>query len=431
MIGDRITLDVENIAHGGFCIARHEGRVVFLRHAIPGEKVVAVVTEDEPGKKFFRADAVEVLEPSSERVEPPCPHAGPNKCGGCDFQHISLAHQRALKADIVKEQMQRLAGLDVELEVEPAYEGETGLGWRTRVQFAVADDGHAGLRKHRSRDVMHIDRCHIAHDLVDEVGAHRKTYEGLQAVEVIASVGTEDRAIILTPKDFTKNKHGVVPDPVAPPMDVSTAVLASDGHKSLPTVRGLQGRPGVRELAVDREWRVSGSGFWQVHPRSAETLSKAVIDGLEPKAGEYAIDLYCGVGLFAGAIAPILGPGGRITAVEADVDAAKDAIFNLRDVEGQVRVETGRVELVLLKTGIRQCDLVVLDPPRSGAGPKVSEWIASLRPRRIAYVACDPSSLARDLVTFDANGYTLTSLRAFDLFPMTQHVECVAFLEHQ
>lgn len=424
MIGDRLTLDIEGVAHGGFCIARHLGRVVFVRHALPGESVVAVVTEDIEGRSFVRADAVEILTASPHRVEAPCEYSKPGHCGGCDFQHAGLDYQRQLKADVVVEQMKRVAGLDVAVVVEAAEGDSTGLGWRTRVQFAVDDKGRCGLRKHRSREVETISHCAIAHPLVNEVGAHRRTYEELQAIEVIASVATQDRAIIVTAKPG-------ITEPRVPPMDVPTAILASDGHKSLPTVRALQGRPGVREEAVGRTWRVSGSGFWQVHPSSAETLCAAVIEGLEPRAGEYAIDLYCGVGLFAGAIAGLLGPGGRITAVEADIDAAKDAEFNLRDVEGQVRVETGRVEHVLLKTGIRQADLVVLDPPRSGAGTKVTEWIASLRPRRIAYVACDPSSLARDLRTFDANGYRLAKLRAFDLFPMTHHVECVAILEPQ
>jgi tRNA/tmRNA/rRNA uracil-C5-methylase (TrmA/RlmC/RlmD family) len=416
----QLRLEVESVAHGGFCIARHEGRVVFVRHALPGEVVLAEVTEDIPGKSFMRADAVEIVEPSPHRVEPPCRYAGPGKCGGCDFQHATLAHQREMKAAVVREQLERLAGLSVDVTVEAV--DEDGLDWRTRVEYAVGDDGRAGLRKSRSRDVIAIDECLIAHPLVEEVGAHRRSYDDLLSVEVIASVGTEDRAVVVTPKPR-------VTDPSIPSFDVPTAVLASDGHKSLPTVRALQGRPGVREEAVERTWRVSGSGFWQVHPRAAETLSAAVLDALQPRLGEYAIDLYCGVGLFAGAIAPHLGPGGRITAIEADTGAAEDARFNLRDVEGQVRVETGRVEKVLLTSGIRACDLVVLDPPRSGAGRPVTEWICSLRPRAMVYVACDPSSLARDLRFADANGYKLTSLRAFDLFPMTQHVECVAVLE--
>lgn len=427
MKGERLTLDIEQVAHGGICVARHEGRVVFVRHALPGERVVAEVTDDVDGRSFMRADAVEIVTASPDRVEPPCHHAHPGGCGGCDWQHASLPSQRELKRSVVREQLKRFAGLDVDVQVEPVPNTaglDTGLDWRTRVQFAVDAQGRAGLRRHRSREIEPLEACPIAHPAVDEVGATRRTYEGIDAIEVIAAPTSGDRAIVVTARGHNR-------DPRVPPMDVSTAVLLSDGKRGIPTVVALQGRPGVREEAVGRTWRVSGSGFWQVHPGAADLLASAVLEALEPKPGEYAIDLYCGVGLFAGAIADVLGPGGRVTAVEADPAAAEDAAFNLRDVTGQVRVETGRVEHVLLTSGIRQADLVVLDPPRSGAGKDVTTWICSLRPRRIAYVACDPTALARDLVTAAANGYVLTKLRAFDLFPMTHHVECVATLEPQ
>ena len=398
--------------------------MVFVRHALPGEQVIAEVTDDTDGKSFMRADAVEILRASPDRVEPPCPYAHPGGCGGCDWQHASVPSQRDLKADVVREQLKRFAGIDVDVNIEAVPGSTDGLGWRTRVQLAIDAQGRAGFRKSRSREIEPVEGCLIAHPMVDEVGATRRTYVELDAIEVIAAVESGDRVVIVTPR-------GRATVPRVPPMDVPTAVLRSDGKRGTPKVVAMQGRPGVREYAVGRTWRVSGSGFWQVHPGAADLLAEAVLEALDPHPDELAIDLYCGVGLFAGAIADRLGPGGRVTAVEADTDAAEDARFNLRDVTGQVVVETGRVEHVLLTSGIRQADLVVLDPPRSGAGKDVTNWICSLRPRRIAYVACDPTSLARDLVTAAANGYQLTNLRAFDLFPMTHHVECVATLEPQ
>lgn len=414
LIGTELELEVGAVGTGGLCIARHDGRVAFVRHALPGERVRALVTDGALGAPL-RADAVEVLRASPDRVEPPCPYAGPGRCGGCDWQHASLSAQRRLKAAVVREQLARLAGLVVDLPtVEEAPGTPDGLGWRTRVQFHVTGAGRTGFHRHRSHDVLPVERCLIASPRVEELGVEGLRWQGASAVEVVAS--TLDRALVVTPG------HG---DVVVPTLPAGTSVLQGRRTGGVETLRG---RPGVREEAVGRTWRISGSGFWQVHPAAADLLAAAVLAALEPRTGESALDLYCGVGLFAGALAPRLGAGGRVTAVESDVAAAQDARHNLADLSA-AEVLTGKVEDVLLTTGLRRADLVVLDPPRSGAGPDVTRWICSLSPRRIAYVSCDPASLGRDLRTAGEHGYRLTKLRAFDLFPMTQHVECLALLE--
>ena len=377
------------MAHGGHCVARHEGRVVFVRHTLPGETVRAVVTDGAEGSSFWRADAVEVLAPSPDRVPPPCPWSGPGRCGGCDWQHVSVSAQRALKAEVVREQLSHLAHLDVAVDVEPVPGDVDGLGWRTRVTWAVAEDGSAGLRRHRSHEVVPVDSCRIAHPLVDGAGVTRRTWPGAGSVEVSASVATGDRLV-------------------------------------LPDGRG----DGVlTEVVGDRAFRVTGGGFWQVHPGAAGTLLAAVTDGLRPQPGDTALDLYGGVGLFAARLAEVVGPTGRVTLVESDRVAVADARHNLAEFP-TVRVERGRVDHVLRRLRTGRADLVVLDPPRSGAGRAVVDLVArQVRPRRVAYVACDPAALARDLTWFAERGYRLTGLRAFDIFPMTHHVECVAVLE--
>jgi len=393
------------------------GQVVFVRHALPGERVRAVVTEGTAGSRYLRADAMEVLVPSPDRVRPPCPYAGPGRCGGCDWQHASRAGQRALKADVVREQLRRLAGLDRPVEVEELPGAADGLGWRTRVTFAVRADGVVGLRRARSHEVQPVDRCLIAHESVTAVGVERRRWPGATAVEVIAAVGTGDRAVVVTPVDPAA-------EPVAPPLDAPAALLRADGHGRTTPVHG---RPGVRERAAGRTWRVSGSGFWQVHPVAADTLVAAVLSALQPRPGERALDLYAGVGLFAGALAPRLDPGGGVVAVEADPAAAADAAYNLRDLRS-VEVRAGSVRSVLRRLPVRSVDLIVLDPPRTGAGSALCRQLAALRPRAVAYVACDPAALARDVSALATAGYSLAELRAFDLFPMTAHVECVALL---
>ena len=412
---ERATLEltVDRVAHGGWCVARHEGRVVFVRHALPGERVIAEITEETT--RFLRADAVEILDPSPDRVVPPCPYAGPGRCGGCDWQHATLDAQRGLKAAVVAEQLKRLAGIDREIVVEEVPGAKDGLGWRTRVQFAARPGGQLGFRKHRSHDIEVVDACLIAHPEVEAVGAEVHEWPGAAVVEVIAS-SAGDRAVVVAPRP---RRSVAVPDLEAP-----SSILLDQGKGHTVPRRGS----GVlREQVGDRAFRVAGSGFWQVHPGAAETLLDAVLAYATPEPGEWALDLYCGVGLFAAGLAEAVGPEGAVFGLESEAQAVRDAQANLRDLP-QARVERGRVEEALDRFQIERADLVVVDPPRSGLGREVVDRVASLEAPRIVYVSCDPATLARDLAWFGERGYELADLRAFDAFPMTHHVECVALL---
>jgi tRNA/tmRNA/rRNA uracil-C5-methylase (TrmA/RlmC/RlmD family) len=384
-VGRELLVDVGAIAHGGHCVARHEGRVVFVRHAIPDERVRVVVTEGGESSRFVRADAVEVLSSSPDRVAPPCPHAGPGRCGGCDFQHIGLQRQRDLLGRVVSEQLARLAQLERPVVVEPVAGDEQGLGWRTRVRFRSAPTGVPGLRRHRSHQVEPIERCLIAHPLLPDV---RQALEG----------GAES----------------------------AEAVVTSGGEQVV--VTDIRDAPTVFERAAGRTFAVHAGGFWQVHPGAADALAAAVIDGLRPQPGDRCWDLYAGVGLFSAVLAGSVGEQGAVVAVESHRRAVAHGRENLGDL-AQVRWVAERVErFVRRRIAQGRLDLVVLDPPRSGAGRVVVSATARQRPRAIAYVACDPASLARDLAILADAGYEIASLRAFDIFPMTHHVECVAIL---
>ncbi|GGV94381.1 putative RNA methyltransferase [Streptomyces narbonensis] len=428
LVGEEYEVEVGPVAHGGHCIARTEaGRVLFVRHALPGEKVVARVTEGEETSRFLRADAITILEPSKDRVEAPCPFAGPGKCGGCDWQHAKPGAQRRLKGEVIAEQLLRLAGLTPEEAgwdgtVMPAEGDKLPPGevpqWRTRVQYAIDAEGHAGLRKHRSHEVEIIDHCMIAAPGVSELGIEKRTWEGMASVEAIAASGSNDRQVILTPKP-----GGRLP---LVELDKPVAVLRVDENDG--GVHRVHGRGFVRERADERTHRVGSGGFWQVHPQAAQTLMLAVMQGLTPRKGDTALDLYCGVGLFAGAIADRVGERGAVLGIESGKRAVEDARHNLAGFP-RVRIEQGKVESVLPRTGITDVDLIVLDPPRAGAGKQTVTHLAGLGARRIAYVACDPAALARDISYFAERGYKVRTLRAFDLFPMTHHVECVAILE--
>jgi tRNA/tmRNA/rRNA uracil-C5-methylase (TrmA/RlmC/RlmD family) len=380
IVGTLLELEVGPVAHGGHCVARYEGQVVFVRHALPGELVHARVTEQTT--KYLRADAVQVLTPSPHRIEPPCPFAGPGRCGGCDFQHANIVEQRRLKATVVSDTLRRIGGIERNIVMESP--GDDGLGWRTRMRYSVVG-GKPGMYAHRSHDLIQIDKCLIAHPGTPDV-LHEQWPEASSVKAVVSSEG-------------------------------KTAVMTDDKSG---------GR--VVEVVRNRRFRVEANGFWQAHPAAPETLVDAVLAGLVPQEGETALDLYSGVGLFAAFLAQA---GCAVLAIEGSKDAVKNARRNLHDLPG-VTLEAGDVAKVLNNAagqGLESVDLVVLDPPRTGAGKDVVRRIAALSPRKIAYVACDPAALARDLKTFGELGYGVSSLRAFDLFGMTHHIECVAVLE--
>ncbi|MBO4163977.1 class I SAM-dependent RNA methyltransferase [Micromonospora sp. MMS20-R2-23] len=410
---ERVELTVDAVAPGGHCVARVDGQVVFVRHALPGERVIAEVTELHRG--FARADAVEIVAAAPERVTPPCPYARPGGCGGCDLQHVAPAAQLGWKTAVVREQLTRLGGLtDAEIDglrvtVEPLPGGP--LGWRSRVRYAVDAAGRAGLLKHRSHEVVPIDRCLIAHPAIQELPLLGRPWPTAESVEVVASTGGDVVVTALTDG---------VPTLVDLPGQPATTVDVPGGPAA-----EVDGPATVREVAAGRNWTLPAGGFWQVHPAAADTLVDAVLDLLAPQPGESAWDLYGGAGLFAGALAARVGPDARVTVVESAAEGVAAARRNLADLS-RVEVVAARVETALARRRITgPVDLVVLDPPRTGAGAAVVRDMIAADPRAIAYVACDPAAFARDVRTFTRAGWRLAALRGYDLFPMTQHVELV------
>lgn len=377
-IGDRVDVDITAIAHGGHCIARHEGRVIFVRHAIPGERVTVEITDVT--KSFARGNCISVIESSPHRVNAPCVYAHPQGCGGCDFQHVEIAHQRALKAAIITEQFQRLAKMKIEVTVE---EVKPTTHWRNRMEFTVSENSKLGLFASRSSRVIEIDKCLIANEKIDILAINqRKLPRGKRVDVAITSAGQQEVVI--------------------------------EGRENFSL---------IKETVGEYEFTLNPISFWQSHVSAPSLLSEVVRDFANVKAGDHIFDLYGGVGLFAAALLPEIGPGGRVTMVESDDSAITDAKRNFANEE-RVEVVHGRVEKALKK--YVAANVVILDPPRSGAGVAVIESVVALRPRSIVYVSCDPASLARDTAYLKERGFGLEKLRAFDLFPMTAHMECVA-----
>ncbi len=389
-------------AAGGACVARApDGRVVFVRHGLPGERVRAEVTGETTS--YLRADAVEVLEPSPHRVEPPCPYARPGRCGGCDLQHVALPEQRRQKAGLVAEQLRRLAGIERDVVVEPVPGDDDGLGWRTRITYGVGSQGRLGLHRHRSHDLELLDRCLIAAPGLPDV--LDLPWPGATAVEAATDTAGTQRVVHVQGR----------PQPLP---DVDAGVVVGG--------RRLRAPHGLAHTAAGRRYEVSAGGFWQGHRGAAELLAGVVLEWLDPQPGEAAVDLYAGAGLFAALLGERVGESGRVLAVESDPRAAADCARNTADLP-HVKVRTEAVDAAVVRR-LGRPDLLVLDPPRAGAGLEVARALSGLRPRALAWVSCDAASFARDLrVLLDA-GWDLEQLRAFDAFPMTEHVETVALL---
>jgi len=384
-IGEVIQVEIGPVAHGGHFVARHNNQVIFVRHGITGEiakiKITAVTS------KIAHADVIEVITPASTRVIPPCSYAG--KCGGCDFQHVQIDRQREFKRNIILEQFLRIGKIDLlqmgfDLKVE-AIEPLDGLHWRTRMEFAVSNGGRIGFYGARSNDVVEINDCLIADSRMNVSILANRTWKSDARVEVAVSSAGE------------------------------VSVVRSG--------RSISGPTQLIEQVGGSSLKISPNAFWQSHKLAPTTLVEAVISRLEIKKSDHICDLYSGVGLFTSAIVNEISDLGFLTLIESDKTAVADArkIFANRM---NVKILQGLVAQQL--SIVKRADLIVLDPPRTGAGEVVVKQMVKFKPRKIIYVACDPAALARDSKTLLDLGYKLDHISGYDLFPMTQHIECVA-----
>ena len=381
-VGDRITVEIGPIAHGGHFIARHKGQVIFVRYGITGEEAVVEITSTSA--KLARGDAIEILKPSKDRVVPPCKYAVPGGCGGCDFQHIEISAQLELKRSVIREQFSRLGRIEMDLDVLPA-EPSNGLHWRTRMDFAISKNGKPGLYSARSKEVTEIDQCLIAVEAINDPAMFSRSWKGDDRLEVAVS---------------------------------------SSGEKNVSRGgRSISGPTQLHEVVGEHTYEISPTSFWQSHSAAPKTLTKLVMDLMALRPGDQVCDLYGGVGLFTAPMAEDVGDIGKVHLIESSHRATQDAL-KMFEKSKNVVVHSGRVEQKLPL--INRVDVILLDPPRTGAGDMVVKQMIAKKPRTIVYVSCDPASLARDARALEEGGYHLNHIVGFDLFPMTQHVECVA-----
>lgn len=466
-------------AHGGHTVARTEsGRVVFVRHTDVGETVRVRLTEAGAQARFWRGDAFEVLEPApARRDHHPWAAAdavraaayGHQPVGGAELGHLELVRQREIKTRVLRELLGGIGGFpEAEVQVlDPvvrALPGEhhQGLGWRTRAHFAVNDDGGIAMHPHRSEDLVPVLDFPLMVPALEALDLAALDLTGVQRVDLAVPATGPDSAAPLILLTAGSAASISLAEQLTETLDAhltrlnsrASVVLApADGAPGPPRV--LRGRDWLEETAGSFRWKVSAGGFWQIHRQAPDTLLTAVLDSARAQPGQNVLDLYSGAGLFTAGLAEAVGTTGTVTAVEGSPVSTADARANFAATQ-QVEVLRGSVDKVLARrwpdrvrpaltgrghrrrgrrampagelTTVVRPDVVVLDPPRAGAGKAVVDAIHALGPRRVVYVSCDPATLARDLARFRHHGFTVESVQGLDLYPNTHHLETVVTL---
>lgn len=398
--GLELTLTAGPPANGGSCVARDDGRVVFVRYALPGERVRARVVADRG--KYLHADTVEVIEPSADRIDSLCPIAGADRAGCCDMAFAEPAAVRGLKCAVVANQLARLGGFhwrdESEATAEPLGDG-AATGWRTRVRLDTTGDGRPGFHRFHSAELVTDLNCaQLPRGMVDDLG-ERTWPPGSQLHVAIDDEGT---------------RHVVQSGPRG----------RNGGHKA-PT-RVVEGDYEAVQRVGDRVWRVPVTAFWQSHRDAARLYSELVAGWAQLGPGMTAWDLYGGAGVFAAVLAEGVGETGKVVTVDTSRGSSRAARAALGDM-GWVSVITDSVRRAVAAQHDR-ADVAVLDPPRTGAGREVIDLLAAAGVPRIIHIGCEAASFARDVGLYRGHGYAVEELRVFDSFPLTHHVECVAVL---
>jgi len=379
-------------ANGGSCVARHDGRVVFVRYALPGERVRVRVTADRGS--YWHAETIEVIEPSNDRIASLCPIAGVDGAGCCDLAFVDPAAGRALKAEVVSNQLARLGNYQWSDAVAPvSTAGPTG--WRTRIRLDVGADGRAGFHRYHSDELVVDLNCgQLPAEMID----------GL--TDVAWPPGAHLHVVI----DDDGQRH--------------VARTVRHGRRNATDV--VEGSYQGVQRAGRHTWQVPVTAFWQAHRDAARTYSDLVGDWARPDPGMTAWDLYGGAGVFAAVLGDAVGESGQVVSVDSSRAATRSARATLADLP-QVNVITDSVRRALTAQRVG-ADVAVLDPPRGGAGRDVIDLLAAAEVSRIVHIGCEAASFARDVGLYQQHGYAVDKISVFDSFPLTHHIECVALL---
>lgn len=388
---------VERPAHKGVGVARHDGRVVFVSGAIPGERVIARVDEAQPDAKFWRATTVDVLAASADRVEHPWPEAAIDGIGGADLGHLSLEAGRRWKSAVIGEQLERLGRVErvVEVKAAPGDADGNGLGWRTRAEFTIDANGLPAMMRPRTNDLIPVSAFPLAVPAINDSDVFERRWAPGSRLKVVAPGGVGPIVIV--------NEDGESPGSELIAETVTTA-------------------------AGTFTYRLDAGGFWQVHRDAPSFLTNELMARVGDVAGARIVDLFCGAGLFTAPLAAAAGPDGSVMGVEGSRRAVGHARTNTAQFEPRVRVNYG--DLNRGWNRLAGADLVVVDPPRTGIPRRLMQDLVAHHPPRVILVACDPAALGRDTGGLLRAGYELEDIIGLDIFPLTHHVEVIAVFSH-
>lgn len=395
--------------YGGETLARlPDGRVVFIPYVLPGEEVRIHLTEDK--ERYARGKALEILEPSQDRIEPRCPHFG--ECGGCHYQHIPYPQQLQVKKDILRDQWERIGEL-TEPPVRDTIPSPKPWNYRNHVQFHLTGEGALGYKAFRSDQVIPIQECHLPEKVLNLVWPvlDVEYIPGLDKVRLRSGEKEEDVLLVLESSE---------PEPIQFQVDVPlSAVYRGPGGQVVLsgddfTVVDVRGFPFV----------VSAGSFFQVNIAVAEQIIDHLFELLTLTEETVFLDVYCGVGLFSAFFAPNVG---RVIGIESAPSSVEDFMHNLSGFEN-VELYEARAEDVLSHLDLHP-DIILADPPRAGLAPEALDGILDLAPELFVYVSCDPATLARDGKRLRRGGYELIQSTPFDMFPHTYHIESVSLFQ--
>jgi 23S rRNA (uracil1939-C5)-methyltransferase len=409
-------LQLEKLTYGGDAMGRlPDGRAVFVPFGLTGERVRIRLTEER--KNFARGELVEILEPSPDRITPKCKHFG--VCGSCHYQHLPYEKQLAAKTEILRDQLTRIGKIQ-NPPVAPMIPSPTAWNYRNHVQFHLTEAGELGYVAASAADkesgpVLAIDECHLPEESIHAAWPQLEFEPGADVERVSLRAGAEDDLMLLLESDV----------PYAPELEIEAGISVAhvfEGHTVV-----LAGNDHIFMEVKDRPFKVSGTSFFQVNTAMAGKLVEHLLSEMPVSASDTLLDLYCGVGLFSAFFA---SRAGRVIGVESSESACEDFAVNLDEFDN-VELYEGAAEEILpvLVTQIANLGCAIVDPPRAGLAPRVVDALQALGPRVIAYVSCDPSTLARDARRLIQGGYRLRQVTPFDLFPQTYHIESISMFE--
>jgi 23S rRNA (uracil1939-C5)-methyltransferase len=401
-------LRLEKLTFGGEAMGRlDDGRAVFVRFGLPGERVRVRLTEER--RNFARGEIVEILEASPKRIDPRCKHFG--VCGGCHYQHLPYEEQLQAKTEILRDQLVRIGKIE-NPPLQDIVASPSPWNYRNHVQFHLTDDAELGYVRAQSPAVFAVEECHLPEGFLNGIWPQLEFEPGTNVERVSLRAGKDYDSMLILESD----------SPEAPELEIEACISVAHVFEDNTVV--LAGSDHILISVLGRDFRVSAASFFQVNTAMAEKMVNHLLTCLPVSPSTLVLDVYCGAGLFSAFLAPKCE---RVIGIESSASACEDFAFNLDEFDN-VELYEGLAEDVIPDLEA-QPDIVLVDPPRAGLEKRVVDGILKLNPPVIAYVSCDPSTLARDAARLINGGYRLKDVTPFDLFPQTFHIESISVFE--